>query len=138
MLFRSQIQALSVYNGISDSYASFSSGGSLLGDQSSNFSGSSSGLGFSDLRQAHVETIIPITQEDYDNIPKYKNLNEYKTTRDKVDTKPLSKAEAERILLQNNRNLEQESAALAYKYAREAEKVKAKQQSFWSDIKQLL
>ena len=135
---KKQIQALSVYNGISDTFASFSGGGSLLGDQSNNFSGSSSGLGFTDLRQAHIETIIPITQDDYDNIPKYKNLNEYKSNRDRIDTTPLSKAEAERILLQNNRNLEQESAALAYKYAREAEKAKAKQKSFWSDIKQLL
>ncbi len=135
---KKQIQALSVYNGITDTYASFSGGGSLLGEQSSNFSGSSSGLGFTDLRQAHVETIIPITQDDYEQIPKFRSLNEYKTNRDRVDTTPLSKAEAERILLQNNRNLDQESAALAYKYAKESEKAKASQQSFWGEIKRLL
>jgi hypothetical protein len=135
---KKQIQALSVYNGITDTYASFSGGGSLLGDQSSNFSGYLSGLGFTDLRQAHVETIIPITQDDYEQIPKYRSLNEYKTNRDRVDTTPLSKAESERILLQNNKNLDQESAALAYKYAKESEKAKASQQSFWGEIKRLL
>jgi hypothetical protein len=134
---KKQIQALTVYNGISDTYAAFS-GGSLLGDQSSNFSGSASGLGFTDLRQAHIETIIPITQDDYEKIPKYRNVNEYKTNRDRVDVTPISKAEAERILHQNKNNLDQESAALAYKYAKEAEKAKAKQRSFWGDIKQLL
>lgn len=135
---KKQIQALTVYNGVTVSYASFSGGGSLLGEQSSNFSGSSSGLGFTDLRQAHIETIIPITQDDYDNIPKYKNLNEYKTNRDRVDITPLTTAESERILLQNKSVLDQESAATAYKYAKQAEKAKANQRSFWGDIKQLL
>ena len=135
---KKQIQALSVYNGISDTYAAFSGGGSLLGEQSSNFSGSSAGLGFTDLRQAHIETIIPVTQDDYEQMPKYKNLNEYKTNRDRTDITPISKAESERILHQNKSQLDQESAALAYKYAKEAEKAKAKQRSFWGDIKQLL
>jgi hypothetical protein len=135
---KKQIQSLTVYNGISDTYAAFSGGGSLLGDQSSNFSGSSCGLGFTDLRQAHIETIIPVTQDDYEKIPKYRNVNEYKTNRDRVDVTPISKTEAERILHQNKNNLDQESAALAYKYAKEAEKAKAKQRSFWGDIKQLL
>jgi hypothetical protein len=136
---KKQIQALSIYNGISDTYASFSGGGSLLGDQSSNFSGSlSSGFGFTDLRQAHVETIIPITQDDYEQIPKYRSLNEYKTNRDRIDTTPLSKVEAERMLNQSQTHLNQESAALAYKYAKEAEKAKSNQQSFWGDIKRLL
>ena len=135
---KKQIQALTVYNGINDTYASFSGGGSLLGDQSSNFSGSSAGLGFTDLRQAHIETIIPITQDDYEKMPKFKNLNEYKMNRDSVDVTPISKKEAEILLHQNKSNLDQESAALAYKYAKEAEKAKAKQRSFWGDIKQLL
>ena len=136
---KKQIQSLSVYNGITDTYAAFSSGGSLLGSQSGNFSSSSSaGLGFTDLRQAHIETIIPISQDDYEKIPKYRNMNEYKTNRDRVDITPLSKTEAEQILLQNNRNLDQESAAMAYKYAKDAERAKANQRSFWGDIKQLL
>ena len=134
---KKQIQALTVYNGINDTYASFSGGGSLLG-QSDNFSGSLSGLGYTDLRQAHIETIIPVTQDDYEQIPKYKNVNDYKSQRDRVDVSPLSKAESERILLQNKRDLDNESAAMAYKYAKQAEKAKEKQRSFWSDIKQIL
>jgi hypothetical protein len=135
---KKQIQALTVYNGINDTYASFSGGGSLLGSGSDNFSGSLSGLGYTDLRQAHIETIIPVTQDDYEQIPKYKNVNDYKSQRDRVDVSPLSKAESERILLQNKRDLDNESAAMAYKYAKQAEKAKEKQRSFWSDIKQIL
>ena len=129
---KKQIQSLTVYQGVTDSYASFG-GTSLLDDRTDNFTGS----GFTDLRQAHVETVIPICQEDYDNIPKYRNVNEYKVARDRTDITPLTKVDAERVLNKEQNDLEYQSTALAYKYAKEAEKVKAKQQSFWGDIKQL-
>ena len=129
---KKQIQSLTVYQGVTDSYASFG-GSSLLGDDTTNFGGS----GFTDLRQAHVETVIPICQEDYDNIPKYRNVNEYKAARDKIDITPISKLDAERVLNKEQNDLEHQSTALAYKYAKEAERAKTNQQSFWGDIKQL-
>jgi hypothetical protein len=129
---KKQIQSLTVYQGVTDSHASFS-GSSLLGDDTNNFSG----LGFTDLRQAHIETLIPVCQDDYDNIPKYNNVNEYKAARDRTDITPISKLEAERVLNQEQNNAEQQSTALAFKYAQEAEKAKMHQQSFWGDIKQL-
>ena len=132
---KKQIQSLTVYQGISDSFSAFS--GSLLGDSSENFTGSNGCLGYTDLRQAHVESVIPITQEDYEQMPKYKNVNEYKARRDSVDVTPLSKQESERMLLQQSRNLDQQSAALAYKYAQQSERAKQKNQAFFSDIKQI-
>jgi len=131
---KKQIQALTTYNGVTDSYSTFSGGGSLLGSNTDNFSGA----GYTDLRQAHIETIIPVTLDDYDRIPKYKSMNEYKMNRDRVDVTPLSKTESERILLQNKNSLDEESAAMAYKYAKQLEKSKETQKSFWSEIKQLL
>ena len=130
-----QVQSLTTYQGISDSFSSFS--GSLLGEQSDNFTGSNGGLSFMDLRQAHVESVIPITQEDYDRMPKYKSLSEYKAKRDNIDTNPLSKQESERMLLSQGENLERQSAALAYKYAQQSEKSRQNNQSFFSDLRQL-
>jgi len=137
---KKQIQSMTVYNGVSDlmSYSSF--GTNLMGDNINNFGNSSfmeGNLGYTDLKQAHIETVIPITQEDYDNIPKYNNVNEYKANRDKIDITPISKNDAERILMKNQNSLEQQSAALAFKYAQQLEKSKEKQKSFWSEIKQL-
>ena len=132
---KKQIQALTTYQGINDSFSSFS--GSLLGDQSDNFTGSNGALGFTDLRQAHVESVIPVTQEDYDRMPKYKSLSEYKARRDTADVNPLSKQEAERMLMQQGQNLEQQSAALAYKYAQQSERAKQNNQSFFSDLRQI-
>jgi curved DNA-binding protein CbpA len=132
---KKQIQALTTYQGINDSFSSFS--GSLLGDQSDNFTGSNGALGFTDLRQAHIESVIPVTQEDYDRMPKYKSLSEYKARRDTADVNPLSKQEAERMLMQQGQNLEQQSAALAYKYAQQSEKARQNSSAFFSDLRQI-
>jgi hypothetical protein len=133
---KKQIQSLTVYNGISDSFSSFS--GSLLDSESTNYSGSmGSNLGYTDLRQAHMESVIPVTQEDFDRMQKFNSISEYKAKRDSVDTTPLSKQESERILMRQGRQLEEQSAALAYKYAQQVEKSKKQNQSFFSDIKQL-
>lgn len=128
---KKQIQAVTVYTGVTDLYAS-TFGGSLL-NGGDNFTTDE----YTDLRQAYTETLIPVTQEDYDKMQKFNNISEYKRHRDQVDTTPLTKAEAERKLLRQQNELEQQSAALAFKYAQEAEKAKKNQQSFWGDIKQL-
>ena len=128
---KKQIQAVSVYTGVTDVFAS-TFGGSLL-DGGDNFTTDE----YTDLRQAYTETLIPVTQEDYNKIQKFNNISEYKRHRDQVDTTPLSKEEAERKLLKQKNELDQQSAALAFKYAQEAEKAKQKQQSFWGDIKQI-
>jgi len=132
---KKQIQSLTVYQGVNEFNSSFS--GSLLGDQSDNFTGSNGNLGYTDLRQAHVESVIPVTQEDYDRMPKYKSLSEYKARRDTADVSPLTKQEAEQILLKQGKDLEQQSAALAYRYAQQSERSRQNSQSFFTDIRQI-
>jgi hypothetical protein len=132
---KKQIQSLTSYQGVNELYSSFS--GSLLGDQSDNFTGSNGALGYTDLRQAHVESVIPVTQDDYDRMPKYKSLSEYKASRDNIDVNPLSKQESERMLLKQGQNLEKQSAALAYKYAQQSERAKQNSSSFFSDLRQI-
>ena len=128
---KKQIQAVSVYTGVTDVFAS-TFGGSLL-DGGENFTTDE----YTDLRQAYTETLIPVTQEDYNKMQKFNNISEYKRHRDQVDTTPLTKEEAERKLLRQKNELDQQSAALAFKYAQESEKAKKGQQSFWGDIKQI-
>jgi hypothetical protein len=126
---KKQIQTITRYNGISDSYSS-TFGGSLL-------DGSDAGQGYTDLKEAYTQTLIPVTMEDYNKMQKFNNISEYKAHRERVDITPLSKEEANRKLLYDNEKREQESAALAFKYAKESEKVKEKQNSFWGELKQL-
>lgn len=137
---KKEVQSMIIYNGVNDIISS-TFGGSALNETGSNFGGgnifSNGGLGYTDLKQAHVESVIPVTEEDYERMPKYKNINDYKTQRDRIDTTPLTKEESERILIRNQQNMDKESAALAYKYAVQAEKAKEKNKTFWGEIKQL-
>jgi len=128
---KKQVQALSVYKGVTDSFASSSFGASL--DDAGCFTSSD----YTDLRQAYTETLIPVTNDDFDKMPKYKSLNDYKNQRDRLDTTPLSKTEAERILYEREKSDNQRSAALAFKHAQEIEKAKQSNTSFWGDIKRL-
>jgi hypothetical protein len=133
---KKQIQAVSVYTGV-NSMMSSSFGGSLLGGSSLGTNDNFTSDNYTDLRQAYTETLIPVTQEDYDKMQKFNNVSEYKAHREKVDVTPLTKEEGERQLYQQKTQMDQESAALAFKYAKESEKSKEKQNGFWSDIKHI-
>lgn len=128
---KKQIQAMTVYTGVTDMFAS-TLGGSLL-DGNGDFTTDE----YTDLRQAYTETLIPVTQDDYNKIQKFNNVSEYTAHRERVDITPISKEEAERKLLHQQQQQEQHSAALAFKYAKEAEKAKEKENGFWADLKQL-
>jgi hypothetical protein len=104
---KKQIQAVSIYTGVTDTFAS-TLGGSLLsgGD---NFTTDE----YTDLRQAYTETLIPVTEEDYNKIQKFNNISEYKAHRDRVDVTPLTKEEANlyhknrRVILKHQKELKQ-------------------------------
>ena len=137
---KKQVQSLTTYNGVTDFTAS-SFGGSSLMAYDSNFSSgtlfSNEGIGFTDLRQAYVESVIPVTEEDFQKTQKFRSIDEYKRHREGLDTTPLSKEEAMKQLYRQNKQKDEESAALAFYYAQQAEKTKENQESFWSGLKQL-
>ena len=137
---KKQVQSLTTYNGVNTQYAN-TFGGSSLMDYNNNFTSgslfSNDGMGYTDLKQAYVESVIPVTAEDYNNMPKFRNVEEYKRHRDTVDTKPLDKEKSMKQLYTDNKIQEEESVALAYYYAKQAEKNKQNSQMFWSSMKQL-
>lgn len=133
-----QVKALANYTGVHDLSTGFS--GSALMDRTTAFSGSlfsADGMGYTDLKQAYTESVIPVTEDDYNSVPKFKNVDEYKRHQASVTTTPLAKDEAMKILYHENKQKDEESAALAYHYAKQAEKAKQNQDSFWSSLKQL-
>ena len=78
-----------------------------------------------------------VRSKKYVKVKKFKSIDEYKRHRETVNTKPLEKEEAMRQLYMQNKQKDEESAALAFYYAQQSEKVKQNQQSFWSSLKQL-
>ena len=126
------VQSMTVYTGVTDTVAPITFGGALL-DSSTNFSTDEYG----DLRQVYTETIIPVTQEDYYNTPKFTNVSEYARHRNQVDVTPINNADAEIKLSRKQQENNQQSAFLAFKYAKEAEQMKQKKRGFWADLKQI-
>jgi len=134
---KKKIQTVTKYTGLSDPFAS-TLGGTLLG-KNDNFSSGlfNDGLQYQDLRQAHVETIIPITQEDYHNMPKFNSEQEYKMHRDHQDITPINEQQGIQYLRERDKRTEEESAHLAYYYAKQSEENSKKNNQFWSGIKYL-
>ena len=134
---KKKIQSLTTYTGINDPFAS-TLGGSLLGKNDDFSSGLfNDGLQYQDLRQAHLETVIPVTLDDYQNIPKFSSEQEYKAHRDRQDINPMTETEALRRLKINDKNKEEESSNLAFYYAKQNEQSQKQNKEFWSGLKHL-
>lgn len=139
---KKEIQALTPYKGVGDAFISSSAGGSSLMEYNSNFSSGSlfsggGGMGYTDLRQAYAESVIPVTEEDFNKVQKFKSIDEYKRNRDSVDMTPLSKEEGLRKLYNQDKEKNDESSALAFYYAQQSEKAKKNNETFWSGLKQI-
>jgi len=137
---KKQVQSLTTYTGVTE-YAGSSVSSSALMDYNSNFTSgslfSNEGMGYTDLRQAYVESVIPVTEEDFRKAPKFNSIDEYKRHRETINTAPIGKEDSMRKLYQQNKQKDEESVALAFYYAKQAEKAKQKQDSFWAGLKQL-
>ena len=96
-----------------------------------------SGLAYQDLQKAHTETMIPITMEDYDNITKFKNVNEFIHFRNAQDVEPLKEQEAMRILKEQNQKEEERSMKIAYNLAKQTEEIRRKNDNFWKGVQLL-
>jgi curved DNA-binding protein CbpA len=137
---KKQVQTLTNYNGVNDLYSSTFGGSSLMAYDSNFSSGtlfSSDGMGYTDLRQAYVESVIPVTEDDYKKTPKFNSVDEYKRHRDTSNIAPPSKEEGMRKLYQQDKDKDEESAALAFYYAQQSEKVKKNDNEFWTGLKQI-
>lgn len=138
---KKNIQALTPYKGLENNYSNISNNCSTLMEYNNGYNSSmlfnNGSVGYSDLKQAYVESVIPISEEDYDKIPKYKNIQELKLQRDNTNITPLSKEEASKLLYYENKKNNEESSALAFYYAKQAEKNKKKDKLFWTSLKQI-
>ena len=102
-------------------------------------SGLFSNLAYQDLHQAHTETVIPITDEDYHSIQKFGSLDEYMRHRDvqKQTMKPLTEKESHKFLSNKTKLEEEQSTRRAFELAKQSEIAKQKSQEFWSGIQML-
>ena len=132
---KQQVRSLVVHKGIDEFYSGFSGASNLTGDNPECFgSDLFSSLQYEDLRKAHIESVIPVTMDDYNNVKKFKNLNEYNNYRNSQDIVPLSELQAAEYLNNKNKYEEIQTTNRAYKLAQQLEESNKKQKEFWGSI----
>jgi hypothetical protein len=96
-----------------------------------------SSLQYEDLKKAHVESVIPVTHEDYLARPKFKNVLELQAHPDYNDTKPLSLSQAKDYLQQRQSHQNRNDVHRAYKLAKQDEVARKANQGWMSGFKQI-
>ena len=92
-------------------------------------------MGYEDLRKAHTETVIPVTMEDYNNVKKFRNVNEYNQFRNSQSIVPLSDIQAQEYLSNKNKIEETEASKRAYRLAKQLEESQKKQEQSWASMR---
>lgn len=93
-----------------------------------------SNLHYEDLKKAYTETIIPVTMDDYNNVPKFKSVDEYKSYRSSQNVVPLSEQQANDYLNNKAKMDNTETTFRAYKLANQGDVMRKRQDDFWSNI----
>jgi hypothetical protein len=136
-----EARSLTIYNDIQEFNTTCSLNSSELSLNAPNQYNSDmfSSLQYQDLHQAHTETVIPVTEEDYENKEKFNNVNEFAFFRDKQtqDFKPLSEQQSVEYLNNRDKKLEQDAVRRAYDLAKQTQEAEKRQQIFWRNIQML-
>lgn len=131
-----ETKAIVVHNGVTelggDGYQN------LTDDVPESFGSSMfSSLQFEDLRKAHRESVVPVTKEDYDILPKYNTVNELQMNRASQDTVPKTFQQAKEYLNSRQELQDKQDVQRAYKLAKRDEEVKKTNDLWLSTFKQL-
>ena len=132
---KNQVRSLIVHKDVNEMYANNLGASDLTTNAPEEYSSDLfSNLSYQDLKRAHTESVIPVTDEDYHKLQKFKNVNEYTAHRNTQDTKPLSETQALEYLKNRTQAVDKEATKRAYELAKQVEKSKQNNKSFWGNI----
>ena len=118
-----------------------SNGFNLLRDTPESYgSGMFGSLQYEDLKKAHVEYVIPVTDEDYHNRKKYNSVDELNRarTQDSLENEKIINGSTHQDKLnQLNTTEEDINIQRAYKLLNQDEKARENYNNFWSDLKRI-
>lgn len=116
------------------------SGGYLLDDtESDSFENGDpfAKMRYDDVRQAHTNTVVPVTHDDFVNRKQYGNVGQLQTARAQQDVVPLSEQQARRMLENKERMQNGVGARRAYNLLKEEERSKQSAEVWWASLKQI-
>ena len=99
-------------------------------------SGIFSKLQYEDLKTAHVETVVPVTEEDYENRPRYDTFEDLKKEREKKIE--IVSMQESREMLQRKYDRDNEIASMtAYNLIKQDEAAERSNREWWRNLRQL-
>lgn len=133
---KENLKQVVIYDSVQDSMTN-SFGSMLNGNEEQIFSSnifSNSKLKFEDVKVAHTETVVPVSESDFHKIPKFNSVDEYQRHRSSNMPNMLSKEESRNIL--NKRNVENENLATnrAYELLKQEERNSEKNKNWWKYV----
>ena len=93
-----------------------------------------SSLPFQDLHRAHTETVIPVTDEDYAQVRKFRNVNDMISFRNSQDVTPTCETDSLRYIEKRQTNDDDASTKRAFELAKQCDQAKQKNLDFWRQI----
>lgn len=94
-------------------------------------------LKYEDLRRAHTETVVPVTQEDFDSVKQFNNVDAYIQHRNATNMNPLDNQEAQKYLNRRDGEINNKSMRRAYKLLKREEEMELAQEKWWKNFKRL-
>jgi len=115
-------------------------GGNFIDKGDADYSYSSdifSKLKYEDLKKAHVESVVPVTEEDFTNKKRFDNVEQYLQYREQTKGKALTKFASKKLLDERENENEKLSANRAYNLLMEDRKNNERNKLWWKNLKLL-
>ena len=95
-------------------------------------------LQYEDLKKAHSESVIPVTEEDYHNRKKYTSIDHINRdrTQDIINNDPHLQSHTQ-LMSEKQLNDDNISIQRAYKLMNQDEKIRQNYNTFWSDLRRI-
>jgi len=134
---KKEVQALVKREDI-DEYGSVSSQYDLLREKPEYYSSALfSPLGYEDLKKAHVESVIPVTQDDYLRRPQYRNVDDFQRSSAYQDTAPMAIEQARAYLSKKHYGESKHDVNRAFTLAKQDEEARKKKEELLRNFKRL-
>jgi len=95
------------------------------------------GVAYQDLRKAHTETMIPVSDADLAHRKAFGSVDEMRRYRTGQDTAPLSAAESQQQFADQSVREDESATRRAYRLTKEVEEAEKRSQQFWKNLRML-
>ncbi len=94
-------------------------------------------LKYDDVRKAHTQTVVPVTEDDLHARPRFQSADGLRAYRAQQDVCPISVEQSREYLAERSRNEDELSARRAYAIMRREEQIERGNERWWSQLKQI-